>query len=102
MNDADSATFGRFCSPNTKAWNLRKVLEGSFKSTKCQVAKDCDELAVGFCTEKAYRGCTLAFCETHSGQVNRERNEWLLCKLCAKDLHSDICQECSRDIMDAR
>lgn len=34
---------------------------------KCQVDSNCQQLAVGSCSERAYRGCTMAFCNDHSG-----------------------------------
>ena len=64
--------------------------------------RDCQNPVIGTCVEYEYRGCTLNFCEEHSGQVYRKKHEWICCKPCGKDQHVDICQECSSDILNAR
>ena len=44
----------------------------------------------------------MAYCNQHSGQLNRRKKQFCLCKLCATDLHVDICSECSNDILRAQ
>jgi len=34
---------------------------------KCQVDPSCQEMAISTCSKKAYRGCTMAYCNSHSG-----------------------------------
>jgi hypothetical protein len=99
QSDDDSATFGKYFKPKFKFHNLSKVIE--MKGGVCQVRRDCREPAIGLCKE-LNRGCTLSFCEAHSGQRNRQRQEWVCCRPCISDKHEDICQECSSDIMNAR
>ena len=72
------------------------------KDQMCQVRRGCQNLSIGRCVELNYRGCTLAFCEEHSGSINRSKKEWFCCRMCARDKHVDICQECSNDILNAR
>ena len=59
-------------------------------------------MAINYCSERAYRGCTMAYCNKHSGQENRRRKQCCMCKLCASDKHVDICSECSNDILSAQ
>ena len=62
----------------------------------------CQEIAINICSEQAYRGCTMAYCNNHSGKMNRRKKQCCLCKLCPRDQHIDICSECSNDILSAR
>ena len=108
-SDEESATFGRNYMRPRVPFNLKKVVEmedfnfGSIKNNRqCQVRRDCQNPVVGHCIEQEYRGCTLTFCEEHSGQVYRQRHEWICCRPCARDKHIDICQECSSEILNAR
>ena len=113
-DDQDSATFGFNCN-KSRSISLNKVLRGTNSSSslsnsqghskrihKCQVIRSCLKPSIGICVEEAYRGCTLAFCEEHSGSKFRLKNEWICCRPCARDKHTDICQECSSDIISAR
>jgi len=81
---------------------LRRNQELLNSKRKCQVDPSCPELAIFVCSEKAYRGCTMAFCNNHSGQENRRRKQFCICRLCTKDKHVDICSECSNDIINAQ
>ena len=44
----------------------------------------------------------MAYCNNHSGKMNRLKKSSCLCKLCLRDKHIDICSECSNDILSAR
>ena len=57
---------------------------------------------MGVCSDKPYRGCTLAFCEKHSGERFKKKSSFFCCRSCDRDKHEDICQECSNDIIKAR
>ena len=69
---------------------------------KCQVDSSCPEMAINICSEQAYRGCTMAYCNNHSGKQNRLRKQCCMFKICARDQHIDICSECSNDILSAQ
>ena len=64
--------------------------------------RGCQNESIGKCVDVEYRGCTMAFCEEHSGALNRRKRELLCCRPCSRDKHTDICQECSNDILSAR
>ena len=98
--DDGSAIFGKDRRRNPLAHN--NLLEGAIKVKKCQIMRDCMEPSIGVCTEQEYRGCTLSFCEQHSGVRNRKKKEIICCRPCSRDKHEDICQECSSDLLQKR
>ena len=81
---------------------LRRNQEIMNTKQKCQVDPSCQEIAINICSEQAYRGCTMAYCNNHSGKLNRLQRSSCLCKFCLTDKHIDICSECSNDILSAR
>ena len=54
------------------------------------------------CSELEYRGCTRFYCHEHSGKSNLIKKRCCLFSKCSKDQHTDICSECSNDIISAR
>ena len=87
--DDGSAIFGKDHRRNPMGQS--SLLEGAVKERKCQIMRDCKQLAIGVCTEQEYRGCTLSFCEQHSGLRNRKKRELCCCRPCSRDKHNDIC-----------
>ena len=81
---------------------LRRNQDKINTDQKCQVDPTCRETAISKCSERAYRGCTMAYCNNHSGQLNRRKRQSCLCKICTSDKHVDICSECSNDILKAQ
>ena len=69
---------------------------------KCQVDRNCQKQAIDFCSVKPYRGCTLAYCEDHSGELHRLEQQATCLKLCAKDRHEDICSVCSGELLQSK
>ena len=94
VNDDESATFsaGHHSKMQNSYKKLAKAVEyGEVKGQLCQVLRSCENPAVGVCSEEAYRGCTLAYCEEHSGLTNRQKRELFCCRPCGRDKHDDIC-----------
>ena len=44
----------------------------------------------------------MAYCEEHSGELNRIKSQCFCLKLCARDMHEDLCSECSEDLLESK
>ena len=69
---------------------------------KCQIDSECNQVAIQVCSELQYRGCTRSYCQEHSGKTNLAKKRCSLFSRCSRDMHIDICSECSNDIISAK